>query len=503
MQPLFARKPAPNARRAPLLLVAATALAACGCPGNKPTVGPVVVAKPHAGVTLTVSCPDPALAAVLAPAARNWGTRSGATVTVSNGPAGDILVLPARAFGAACANGQFAPLPAGLRDPGHPFVMSGLPDAVTEGLAGWAGRPTGVLLGLDAAVLVYRKDRFDDTDARNTFRTTFRRDLAPPASWEDTVAVATFFREKDGTPSLGPLPKDPAALLDLFHRIAACTDRPAVTPSNTVGRKLNDRAFAAEAVSFHFDYATGQPRLTTPGFAMAADLLRQLQPCRPADGPEDPVAALEAGAVLAVCTMADVARLPKGPDGAVAPRFGIAKLPGTKRFFDSLTKAVASVGGTEANAVPYYSGGRVGAVTKACANPQAAFDLLADWGGPDGAGRIVGEPAVGSGPWRGSLLEANKRSLWLGYGLSATETDNLLRALRPFVATDLRNPVLAPRGPGLDPLLAALEKQVRLAATGAKPPEAAMATAQGEWETLEKANGPDAPKWRKADMRGE
>ena len=278
-----------------------------------------------------------------------------------------------------------------------------------------------------------------------------------------------------------------------------------MTPSNAVGRKLNGREFAAEAVSFHFDYATGEPRLTSPGFAMAADLLRQMHPCRKADGSDDPVAALDAGAVLAVCTMADVARLPKGPDGAVASRFGVAKLPGTKRFYDTMTKAVTTVGGTESNAVPFYAGGRVGAVKTTCPESAAAaaFDLLADLGGPDGAGRVVGEPACGSGPWRGILIEASKRTLWLSYGLSVTETDNLLRALRPYVATDLRNPVLAPRGPGLDPLLAALEKQVRLAVTGAKTAEAAMATAQGEWETLEKANGPDAPKWRKADMRGD
>ena len=204
----FRAKTRANARRAALLVVAASSFGLCGCPA-KTTVATAVAPKPNAGVSLTVSCPDPALAAVLAPAARAWAQRTGAAVTVANGPGGDIVVLPAAAFGAACAKGEFLPLPPNLRDPGHPFVMSGLPDAVTEGLAGWAGRPTGILLRLDAAVLVYRKDRFEDQDARNTFRTKFQRDLGPPTSWEDALAVANFFREKDGRPASGPCRKTP------------------------------------------------------------------------------------------------------------------------------------------------------------------------------------------------------------------------------------------------------------------------------------------------------
>lgn len=381
--------------------------------------------------------------------------------------------------------------------------MSSVPDVFSEGVAGWAGKPFGVVIATDAVVLVYRKDRFDDATTRTAFKTRANRELAPPNSWDDAVTIAEFFRERDGKPSLGPLPRNPTTLLDLFHRVAACSDRPAITPSNTAGRKLNDQTFASEAVSFHFRYDTGAPRLTSPGFALAASQLAKLQPFRAEGTSDNPVTDLEKGAIFAVLTMADVAKLPKGTDGAVLPQYGIARLPGSRRFYDVRAHAVVPVNGAEANFVPYYTGGLVGCVSSQSKHAEEAFDLLAELGGPNGAAAVVGEPACGSGPWRPSLIEANKRNLWYSYGFSATETDALLRAIKPYVLTDLRNPVVAPRGPGMEKLFAALEPHVRSAVTGKVKPEEAMAAAQAEWIKRESAAGPNVVKWRKADMRGE
>ena len=151
-------------------------------------------------------------------------------------------------------------------------------------------------------------------------------------------------------------------------------------------------------------------------------------------------------------------RLPKGTDGAVQPKYGVAKLPGTKRYYDNAFKAVVEANGTEANFVTYLSGGWIGAVSTSCKNPDAAFELLGELGGPTGTTAVVSEPACGSGPWRGELLDAGRKSLWYPYGFSADQTDALIRAMRPYVATDLRNPVIGPRGPGIDKRLAALER---------------------------------------------
>lgn len=503
MQPISPLNSAQNVRFLALVAIGMMLFGNSGCNSGVTTVSTGPTQKPLAGVALTYSCQDPALAAVIGPLARSWAGRTGATVTSSTDPRSDITILRPFAFGAAAAKGEILPLPRSLREPGHPFQMSTIPDVYTDGEAGWAGKPFGVVLATEAAVLVYRKDRFDDAASRAAFKTRANRDLAPPNSWDDAASIAEFFRERDGKPSLGPLPANPTRLLDLFHRIAACSDRPAITPSNLAGRKLNGQAFAAEAVSFHFRYDTAAPRLTSPGFALAATQLAKLQPFRTEGTSDDPVADLEKGAVFAVLTMAELAKLPKGADGAVLPKFGIARLPGSQRYFDALTNTTVPVNGAEANYVPYYIGGLIGCVSSQSKHAEAAFDLLAELGGPNGAAAIVGEPACGSGPWRPSLIEMSKKNLWYSYGLSATETDALLRAIKPYVMTDLRNPVVAPRGPGMDKLFAALEPHVRSAVTGKAKPEEAMAAAQAEWIKLDREAGPDVVKWRKADMRGE
>ena len=476
-------------------------LAGCGSRVTTVSTGPAP--KPFAGIALAIACPDPAVAAVIGPITRSWAGRTGATVTSSTDPRADITILRPFAFGEAAAKGEILPLPKSVREPGHSFQMSNVPDVFSEGVAGWAGKPSGVVIATDAAVLVYRKDRFDEATTRTAFKTRANRDLAPPNSWDDAVTIAEFFRERDGKPSLGPLPASPTKLLDLYHRVAACTERPAITPSNTAGRKLNDQAFAAEAVSFHFRYDSGAPRLTSPGFVLAASQLAKLQPFRAEGTSDDPVADLEKGAVFAVLTMAELAKLPKGADEAVPPKYGVARLPGSRRFYDALANAVVPVNGAEANYIPYYTGGLIGCVSSQSKNSEAAFDLLAELGGPNGAAAIVGEPTCGSGPSRPTLVEAGKKNVWYSYGFSATETDALLRAIKPYVMTDLRNPVVAPRGPGMEKLFAAFEPHVRAAITGKVKPEDAMAAAQAEWVRMEAAAGPHVVKWRRADMRGE
>lgn len=503
MQPIFPSNSARIARFYSILMLGLALLGFAGCSKRQPTVSTVPAQKPLAGTSLTVYCPEPGISATIGPMMRSWAVRTGATVTSSSDPQADITILRPSGFGEAAAKGEILPLPKSVRDPGHPFQMGTIPEVYSEGVAGWAGKPFGVILAAEAVVLVYRKDRFDDPAIRTAFKTRANRELAPPNSWDDAAAIAEFFRERDGKPSLGPLPASPAGLLDLFHRVAVCTDRPAITPSRTAGRKLNHQSFAAEAVSFHFRFDTAAPRLTTPGFALAAAQLAKLQPFRSEGKSDGPVADLEQGAVFAVLTMAELAKLPKGSDGAVLPKYGLSRLPGSTRYYDAMTNTVVPVSGTEANYVPYYTGGLVGCVSAATKHADAAFDLLVELGGPNGTTAIVGEPACGSGPWRPGLVEASRRNLWYSYGFSAAETDALLRAVKPYVMTDLRNPVVAPRGPGMDKLFAALEPHVRSAVTGKAKPDDAMAAAQAEWIKLEAAAGPNVVKWRKADMRGE
>src|SRR5947209_8748832 len=89
-----------------LTLAAAAVTLNPGCGGETATATkPRAGDKPHAGVSLTLSCPDPAYAAALGPLARAWAARTGATVTVSPAPmapgdAADVGIIPPHELGA-------------------------------------------------------------------------------------------------------------------------------------------------------------------------------------------------------------------------------------------------------------------------------------------------------------------------------------------------------------------------------------------------------------------
>jgi hypothetical protein len=496
----------PVSRGNPSFFCAILVVVASGCPAPKPsvTVEPTPAARPWAGVAVTVRSPDAAMTAALTPVAKRWATRTGATVTWSaDAAAADIAIVRAPSFGSGCAAGEFLTLPPAVRDPRHPFQLNGQIDAYYEGLAGWQGQPFGVVLGADAAVLLYRKDRFDDPTVRSRFRTRTSRDLQPPSSWDDITEVAGFFAGLDAKPSLPALPSDTVRRLDLFHRVAATTDRPAITTANPYGRSMND--LAPEAFSFHFDYATGNPRLTSPGFALALETIVAWAPSAAKAGDGDPVAALEAdAAVMAIATLGDLHRLSQKHGGTVPPRYGLVRVPGSRRFYDSLTGKVETVRGSEPNVVPYLSASWVGGVTAKSSHADAAFDLLGELGSPAGAGAIVATSAIGSGPWRADLLDTNKRTLWYGYGLAPEPTAALATALRPFVAGDLRNPAVAPRGPGIEAMMAILASHVQSALDGTAAPAKAMADAQRDWLAHDAKLGPPAQvkAWRRSDLRG-
>jgi hypothetical protein len=264
-----------------------------------------------------------------------------------------------------------------------------------------------------------------------------------------------------------------------------------------------DKDLAADAFSFHFDFKTGRPRLTSPGFTLAADILKQQTPFR-GEGDGDPIVAIQSGkAVLAIATMSDLARLSKGPDGAVPQSIAVARLPGSRRYADALTGQVESVRGSDANIVPYLSGGWIGAVRTRTTRIDAANDLLGHFGGPEGAGAIISRPAIGSGPWRADLLDANKKNLWFAYGFGPDQTQALMTALRPYIASDLRNPAVAPRGPGIEKLMGVLAERVADAAEGRLEPAVAIKQAQDAWILLEATAGSPEQvlSWRRGDMR--
>src|SRR5439155_14029524 len=181
-------------------------------------------------------------------------------------------------------------------------------------------------------------------------------------------------------------------------------------------------------------------------------------------GTDDPVAALAEGrAVLAGLSLDQLARLPR-ENGAVPARFGLAPVPGTRKVRG--TNPAAEL---PPNFVPHFSGGRLGVVRTRCPHQEAAFDLLADLGGPARGAELIATPGLGAGPTRVAHVDRERLLLWLGYGFDEERTKALQDAMRRYVEQAVKNPTFGLRGPDRADLIKAAAPAVRELGTGGVP----------------------------------
>jgi multiple sugar transport system substrate-binding protein len=491
-RPHFPRPPRPSLLAGLLGLAMLT-----GCAGDADkTAAPT---GRFAGATLTIACGDSEFAEAITPAVRSWAERTGATVTIRTGAMtaaddSDIGIIPASDLGYWAELGELVPVPPHLRAADHPFQWTGLLPAYRELLIEWGGQARALPLAGDGFVVVYRADRLADPKFVEAFRARFGRPPAAPATWEEFADLAVGFAAFDGKPSLPPL--SGPELTDLFFRVAACMDR----------RALEDAAVArggggVGSLAFQFDLTTGEPRLTAPGFRAAADWLGSLAdgksfaPAPPAGTAAESAAALGDGrAALAVLSLAQLAHLPR-ENGEVPARFGLMPLPGSRRYFDHQKGELVTT--STPNYIPYFAGGRLGVVRTRCPHPEAAFDLLAELGGPARSLELVGNPALGAGPFRTAHLDRDQHLIWLGYGLDEERSRALRDAMQQYVRQEVKNPVAGLHGPDQGPLTAAAAEVLPRIAAG-NPPAATLEELQASWQRIDEQTPKDERlRWRK------
>ncbi len=495
-------RPIPDTRpRAVALVVAASLalgaglLALVGCDEVRTNAN--APPKPFDGRKLTLSCPDAAVADAVAPMAKAWAVRTGAEVVVRRGamtPAddSDIGIIPAGHLGEWGEPGLLTPVPVKLRASDNPFQWFGLLPAYGERLVEWGGQTLAVPLTGDGFVLVYRADRLADATAAAEFAKQGRPPPAVPVTWEEFAGVAAGFAALDKKPSLPPLPADPERAFDLLGRVASSIDREALNDIQLAARAGRNR----DAIAFHFSVVTGKSRLKTDGFRLAAEWLAGLYASKalPPDGNDDPAAALADGrAVMAVLSLDQLARLPR-EGGAVPPRFGLAGLPGTRTYYHADQGKVML--DPNANYVPHFAGGRLGVVRTRCPHADAAFDLLAELGGPARGAELVATPGLGAGPTRIAHLDRERIVVWLGYGFDEARSKALQDAMRHYVEQAVKNPTLGLRGPDRGALVAAAGAAVRKIGTGTKPDDA-LTEAENAWQALDAKVPPETLlRWR-------
>jgi multiple sugar transport system substrate-binding protein len=384
------------------------------------------------GKTVKISCPSGPAAAVLLKYSATWTNREGAAVKVieydgSAGPesvkGADIWVMPPAALPRKVAAGLVRPLPPMFTGADSSYGWTDLLPIYRERLLMWDRNRCALPILGEAPLCLYRADYLADPARVAAFEKKFGLKPRPPQTWEEFADLAEHFRDTAAggpAPSLPPLPAADALLDREFFTIAACYARRAVSPEEPERLdKLN------QLFSFQFDQLSGKPRIDSPGFVYALNLLKRLQKCRPAGTTPDPGETFRSG--QPALGIADVYVLASTQQvHGLADKVGVCRMPGGARWFDYASgKEVAAPDG---NRVPYLgAGGWLAAVPLGAVEPDAAFSLLADLSGRQRSGDIVLDHMWGGRPIRHDQVE---HSRWETFGLDAERTKQMRDAVR-------------------------------------------------------------------------
>jgi multiple sugar transport system substrate-binding protein len=460
------------------LAAAVLPVAVAGCPKPSAPTTPA----PKASV-LRVACPDGTSATIVRQYGGRWASKAGKLLQVTQydpeaGPAAageaDVWVLPTARMPRWAADDALLPVPDRYQDKTEAYAWTALLPLYRQRLLLWGQKAYALPLLGDAWVCYWREDLFRQHGA--AFQQKHGRELAPPATWQEYAEIAAFFHEL-GKPSLPPLPQDGDGLDHEFYAVAAPFARRAVREDEKV--PATDELF-----SFHFDLESGRPRVNTPGFVAALQLLQRLQACRPKAPSAEPAAAFEKGdAALCLASPAWAARFQRG---TVAGKFGVARLPGSRQVFAYDGSALPTA--AEGNHVPYLgAGGWLGAVPRSAPDAEAAFALLAYLSGPGPSLEIVAEPAWGGGVFR---REQFNKAGWQAFGLDTRRQNALVEALQQtLVHPGVINPVVRLRVPDERAYQQALLRHVREALDKGVAADAALGAASADWAKITEKRG--------------
>ena len=465
-------------------LVIGLGLAAGGCGSRRAPSGPGTAASPMR-VTVKVASPGDPPSALVSNLGRRWASRTGAALEVvaydpRQGPESvvdaDLWLVPAAELPRVAAAGLLRTLPSQAARTRRGFDWTDLLAVYPDRLLTWKGELFALPVQGDAPVAFYRRDLLADPRLQAAYRQEFGKDLAPPATWEDVADFAAFVsREvRQGGPTLPPLPTDDADLVAEFEALAASA---AVREVHVSDRKAHGDA---ETFSFHYDLATGRPRLAYPAFVHALELMKRLQPLRAAAGSQAPPEAFARGD--AVFCLADASWVRRFDRAKPPVAVGVCRVPGSRRVFEAGGQPRDVPGG---NYMPYLgTHAFLGVVPRSAAHPEEALDLLAELAGPEASRQAVIEPSHGGGAFRRDHF-ADTRG-WSSFGLDQGQTAALVQALQAtLIHSGLSNPTTCLRLPDAREHVAVLGAELRAALTGGKEPRIALEAAAARWRELD------------------
>jgi multiple sugar transport system substrate-binding protein len=466
-----------------VLVVLVVPVAGVGCRSATPSSA--AAGKRLDGLTLRVACPSETSAGLVTRFSRAWAAQNGARVDVVpysavTGPAaGDAWVIEAAELPHWASAGRLCPLPDSTKalGPANSYDWGDVLPFYRSLLLQYAGQTYAVPLHGEPLLCLYRADLLGDPGEQQAFKDKYGRTLGPPATWDEFVEVAEFFagRRNDGA-GMAPLPAEPEALAREFYAMAA----PHVVL--TVGEGAQKTPRPEELLTFQFDYSTGLPNINAPGFVRALELMQKLRKCRAPGRAADPAVVFRDG--NAVLCLARPAALARCSDSPVRDKFGVCRLPGSRRIFRGKQEEVLD---TRVNYAPYLDGGWLGVVPANGQHTDAAFELLMELSGPATSREIVSDPVWGGGPTRRSHF--SRAEDWYAFGLGREATEALRETVRRSVDPLPINPALRLRVPDQGELQTILVEEIQPALQSGSDPQQALDIAAQRWRERDAKRG--------------
>lgn len=465
--------------RCPLRLAAAMLVLFCalqlvvGCTQHEPAAP---APPPERQVELrVVVAGDSDLAQAVKRLRGAWREAGGGELTVVEAPAtelptaaagADVIIYPARTQGLLAEQGLLDALPAAQRDQPE-AAWTDIFEVLRVKQLTWGEETVAVPIGVPVFTCMYRSELLK------------QRGLKTPQTWADLSAVAAALQnqppehasgEQAWHPVLLPLAEGWAGLTFLCHAAAYVRHR--------------------DQYSDLFDLDSLDPLIAGPPFVRAMQELAELAaPARARNLELTPTAAFQA-----VCQ--GECALTLGWPAAVQARSGAGTLevpvdleftevPGSDTAYNHSTREWdARLPEESLHVTLLGADGRLGSAVRGRPHTAAAWELLLWLSGPRWSTRVAGSSA-GTTLFRGSHVRSP--GAWVD---EMRPTAARSYALTVEVSLTQRPVMFAPRLPGADRYLAALDRAVRAVVGGEQKARQALRAAAEEWRKITAELGP-------------
>ncbi len=453
----------------------------CGSPTtDSPPADLVTPAEPtlsHAAIRVLV-IDDPSLAGGIE---REWSARAEVPLVVvpsttaellslKRAPSADILLYPSSLVGELATRRWILPLPESLLSPedwdrADVFPLTRLVETV------WGDQTVAVPCGSPQWVLAYHAEEFQ------------RRGLQPPQSWDECHSLV----EK-----LKPPPTREAA--------AATPDRPWVAVAQPLadgcaGWLLLARAAAyvrdRSQLSSLFNVRTMEPLLATPPYERALDELIAAARWGPPYAERLTVADVRSMFHRGECGLAFCWPTPtvgRMADAEFPFTIGYAELPGAREFYRFQSGAWTPREETESTRVTVLGGaGRLASLARGARDKQAACQVLAWLSRGDASSAITA-----SSPETTLFRESQTATpgVWCEASVGQAAAQQYVDVVRTGQSRTLW--LSAPRLPGAQRYMRALDRGVQSAVRGDQSAAEALQAVTREWQQITDQLGRDA-----------